>query len=300
MFALNQEELQNILGQLDHAMHNHQNWFEGITRTLVCRLPHDRRDVREDAHRECQFGQWYYQDASEALRQHPAFVAIEQEHALMHRLAGQLLVVAANDQPITPVAYDSYANSVQRLRLQIMTMQRELQDSMFNLDPLTGANSRVGMLTRLRELHELVKRNAQLCSLAMMDLDLFKLINDTHGHRAGDMVLKNIVRYLLENIRPYDTLFRYGGEEFLLCMQQTDPRAALALVERLREGIEALDITVEDEQVVRLTVSFGVAPLDADVFVEESVHRADQALYRAKKEGRNRSVLWQPFFVGDL
>jgi len=297
VFALNQEELQNILGQLDHAMHNHQVWFENVTRTLVCHLPCDRRDVREDAHRECQFGQWYYQDASEALRQHPAFVAIEQEHALMHHLAAEVLQMETGGQPIPTEAYDGYANSVQRLRLQITTLQRELRDSMFNLDPLTGANSRAGMLTRLREQHELVKRNAQMCSLAMMDLDLFKVVNDSHGHRAGDAVLKGVVHYLLEHVRPYDTVFRYGGEEFLLCMQQTDMRTALTLVERLREGIGALDIDTEEGLSLQITVSFGVAPLDADVFVEESVHRADQALYQAKKEGRNRAVLWQPFFV---
>jgi len=299
VFALNQEELQVILGQLDHALHNHQVWFEAILRTLVCHLPHDRRDVREDSHRECQFGQWYYRDAGEGLRQHPAFVAIEQEHERMHGLAARLLIEGAGDRPINAIDYDHFANSVERLRLQITSLQRELQDSMFNLDPLTGANSRVGMLTRLREQHELVKRKAQLCSLAMMDLDLFKEINDTYGHRAGDTVLKRVVQHMLEHIRPYDKLFRYGGEEFLLCMQQTDVQAAAQLAERLRQGIESLDIDVGEENSVHITASFGVAPLDADVFVEESVHRADQAMYRAKKEGRNRVVIWLPYVNGE-
>lgn len=293
MFTLTMEELQTILGQLDQAMHNHQVWFEGITRTLVCRLPYDRRDVREDAHRECQFGQWYYNDASESLRQHPGFSAIEQEHALMHRLASKLLVEGASCEPISDIAYDQFANSVARLRLQITSLQREMQDSLFNLDPLTGANTRVGMLTRLREQHELVKRKAQLCSLAMMDLDHFKDVNDEYGHRVGDMVLKSVVRYMQGQVRPYDKIFRYGGEEFLLCMQNTDMKTAEVLVDRLREGIEALDIEADAGTTLRITASFGVAPLDPDVFVEESVQRADQALYLAKEQGRNRVVTWE-------
>ena len=217
----------------------------------------------------------------------------------MHGLAAQLLLEGASGQSITAIDYDHFANSVERLRLQITSLQRELQDSMFNLDPLTGANSRVGMLTRLREQHELVKRKAQLCSLAMMDLDLFKAVNDRYGHRAGDIVLKRVVQHLLEHIRPYDKLFRYGGEEFLLCMQQTDVQAGAQLAERLREGIGAMDINVGEDKHVHITASFGIAPLDADVFVEESVHRADQAMYRAKKDGRDRVVIWLPYVTSE-
>jgi diguanylate cyclase (GGDEF)-like protein len=293
MSTINQEERQAILGQLGQALHNHEMWFDSITRALLCHLPYDPLDVRDNAHRECQFGQWYYNHTSESLRQHPAFNAIEQEHALMHRLAAQLLRDTEKSSPIEATAYDRFANSVQRLRLQVTSVQRELQDSLFNLDPLTGARNRLGMLTRLREQHELVKRKAQVCSVVMMDLDHFKKVNDTYGHHVGDLALKSVALYVLGHIRPYDTLFRYGGEEFLLCIQQTDIRAAAALANRLREGIEALVIEGSTEATPRITMSFGIAPLDPAVFVEESLRRADEALYQAKKEGRNRVIVWE-------
>ncbi len=293
MLNINQEELQIILGQLDQAIRNHHTWFEGITRTLICGLPYDQRDIRKDAHRECQFGQWYYNFATESLRTHPGFIAIEQEHAHMHQLASQLLLYGANNPSIDAFIYDQFENSVERLRLQITSLQRELQDSLFNLDPLTGANNRIGMLTRLREQHELVKRKAQNCSIAMMDLDHFKTVNDDYGHVVGDLVLKSVVQYMLKNIRTYDTVYRYGGEEFLLCMPQTNIKETTDLIDRLREGIENLCINTDIKPKPQITASFGITLLDPDVFVEESINRADQALYNAKEQGRNRLEIWK-------
>lgn len=293
MFTINQDELQSILGQLDQAIRNHHIWFEGITRNLICSLPYDQRDVKENAYRECQFGQWYYNNSIQSLREHPGFIAIEQEHAQMHQLASQLLKHGENNSSVDLIIYDQFANSVERLRLQITSLQRELQDSLFNLDPLTGAYNRIGMLTRLREQHELVKRKAQQCSIAMMDLDLFKKVNDDYGHKIGDLVLTSVVQYILKHIRSYDTIFRYGGEEFLLCMQQTNIVEAADFINRIREGIETLIIKSDTEPSPRITASFGITILDPDVFVEESIDRADQALYKAKEDGRNRSIVWK-------
>lgn len=293
MFTIGHEEIQVILGQLDQAINNHNTWYENITRTLICRLPHDQRDVREDAHRECQFGQWYYGNTIESLTKHPSFAAIEQEHAHMHQLAAKLLLNTAHDAPIDVIDFDHFANSIGRLRLQITSLRRELQDSLFNRDPLTGARNRIGMLTHLREQHALIKRKAHQSCIAIMDLDHFKHINDEYGHQSGDKVLKEVAGYALRNIRPYDILFRYGGEEFLLCMPQTNIQFAITLVDRLRDGIEKLEIEIGSKSPLHITVSFGVAPLDPDIYVEDSIHRADQALYGAKEQGRNRVVIWE-------
>jgi diguanylate cyclase (GGDEF)-like protein len=88
-------------------------------------------------------------------------------------------------------------------------------------------------------------------------------------------------------------LFRYGGEEFLLCLQQADIKVAVFLTERLRKGIEKNVFKINLEPLPQVTVSFGIALLDPDVFVEESVQRADQALYKAKEQGRNCVMVWE-------
>lgn len=286
------EALHAILDQLDQAILSHEDWFAGLNRALVCRLPPDPRNLAKDAHRECRFGQWYYGDPHPCLQDHPAFAAIEYEHALMHRLAAQVLNNATETDKVNTEHYDHFAGALDRLRLQITTLKRELMDSLFNLDPLTGTNNRVGLLTRLRELQELVRRKVEYCSIAMFDLDKFKRVNDSFGHTAGDEVLKTVARYLLDNTRPYDTVFRYGGEEFLLAMQNTDVDTAYRQCERLRAGIATLAFDLPARKSAQVTTSVGVAALDPDVYVEKSIERADRAMYAAKATGRDRVHRW--------
>jgi diguanylate cyclase (GGDEF)-like protein len=292
MIIVRQEELHAALQQLDQAIYSHQQWHKDLTRTLVCRLPHDQRDVAQDAHRQCRFGQWYYHHAAPGLRGYPAFIAMDGEHERMHQLAARLLNAAAVGTAVSQNDYDNFANALDRLRLQIDTMKRELEDSLYNRDPTTGAESRIGMLTKLRELLEMVRRHVQHCCIAIMDLDHFKAVNDAYGHLTGDAVLAGSVRYLLDNLRPYDKVFRYGGEEFLLALQNTDQQTAQALIERLREGLASAALTEASQGPIRVTASFGITLLDPDVSVEVSIERADKALYEAKASGRNRVCLW--------
>jgi diguanylate cyclase (GGDEF)-like protein len=249
--------------------------------------------VAADAHHECRFGQWYYSREPGRLRRHAGFAAIEVEHERMHRLAAELLLAATAGKPVALHEYDDFANTLERLRLEIHTLKREYEDSLYNHDSLTGAYGRNGMLTKLREMQELVKRRVQSCCIAMMDLDEFKTINDLHGHVAGDQVLAASAYYVMEHLRPYDNTFRYGGEEFLICLQNADLKHGHVLVERLREGLAALHIAVEGKEPVHVTASFGITLLDPDVAVEQTIDRADKALYAAKAAGRNCSRLWE-------
>jgi diguanylate cyclase len=293
MLRITGNEVQAIIRQLDQALYNHMQWHGTLNRTLICRLPYDERDVVEDAHRRCLFGQWYYNQAPQRLRDHPAFVAMEAEHRRMHELAARLLHVAAADTPLTGFDYDAFANSLERLRLQIQTLKRELEDALYNRDALTGANARIGMLTRLREQQELVKRGVHSCAIAMMDLDHFKDINDRLGHSAGDQVLAAAVGCVVNSIRPYDSVFRYGGEEFLICAPNADLTSGHTLAERLRQRLAATAIKVVGKEVVHVTASFGLTLLAPDIPVEESVDRADKAMYAAKSAGRNCTRAWE-------
>ena len=294
MINVEPNEVQSIVTQLDQAIHNHGEWFNSVTRTLVCHLPYDQRDVDVDAHRQCRLGQWYYGAAPGTLRTHPGFIALENEHKNMHQLAATLLQTSASGAPVPSLAFDSFANTLERLRLQLYTLKHELEDTLYNLDSLTGANSRIGMLTKLREQQELVKRQVQSCSVAMMDLDHFKAVNDTYGHLAGDRVLAASAHYVMAHLRPYDKLFRYGGEEFLVCMPNTDTATGFAVVERARQGIAATPAEYEGRVIPAVTVSFGMTLLDPDGSVEQSIERADKAMYVAKAAGRNCTRIWNP------
>ncbi len=294
MFNISQDELQGVLSQLDHAIYNHSQWHESLIRTMVCRLPYDRRDVSKDAHRECRFGQWYYDLAPNVLHDHPGFVAIGASHMRMHQMAAALLSKQSQNQSVPMFEYDHFSNALQDLRLQIQTLKREFENMLYNRDPLTGADSRIGMLTKLREMEELVKRGIQQCCIALMDLDNFKPINDTYGHLAGDHVLSATASYVMGHIRPYDKLYRYGGDEFLILLQNTDIEQGFKKVDLMQKAIAKNPLDFEGRKIINITVSFGVALIYPDITVEESIERADKALYAAKSAKGNCTSAWSP------
>lgn len=298
MFTVSHEELQAILGQLQQAIHNHEEWFANLNRSVICRLPDDPKDQEEDAYRRCRFGQWLYGDVSLRLHEHPAFTAIETEHRAMHQYAARLLGASRGIGIVGMDEYDRFASSLQKMRFEIDNLCRELQESLYNLDPLTGACTRIGMLTKLREQHELALRGVQFTAVTMMDLDRFKEVNDHFGHMVGDQVLASAVHYLLEHLRAYDKVFRYGGEEFFIVLPATNINTARNICDRLGEEIAVLRVPTPRDGDVSITVSFGLTMLDPDVPVEQSIARADEALYAAKAAGRHCSRIWDPVMSG--
>lgn len=285
-------EIEAILLQLEQAVYNHERWYESLVATLVCRLPYDRHDVDPEAHCKCRFGQWLYGTAPALLQSHPSWSAMEMEHRRMHELAARLLQAGAGATPVAVSDYEIFANALEALRLEIGTLERELKEMRSSLDPLTGAYSRTTLLTFLREQQVLVKRRVMSCALVMMDVDHFKNVNDTYGHQVGDRMLVAVARYTMEHLRPFDKVFRYGGEEFVIAMQNTDVDGAERVIQRMGEGLAQAPI-YHEEQMISVTASFGIAPLDAASSVEEAVDRSDQAMYAAKTAGRNCTRVWQ-------
>lgn len=291
MFTRTPSELQILISNVDQVLYNHDRWSDALIATLLCHLPYDEHDMDEESFRHCRFGQWLYSEGQRLLGDHASYPAIEGEHRRMHQLATRLLLTAADGEPIKLQDYELFTSAVKTLRLEATTLKRELEDLLSHIDPLTGANTRTLLLTVLREQHSLVKRGVMTCSLAMMDLDHFKIVNDTYGHQAGDRVLISCAQYVMHHLRPYDKVFRYGGEEFVLVLPSRSPDPALEVVDHLREGLANLPIHY-NEMLIGVTASFGVAPLEADLSVEQSLDNADQALYAAKAAGRNRAHLW--------
>jgi diguanylate cyclase (GGDEF)-like protein len=154
---------------------------------------------------------------------------------------------------------------------------------MATTDPLTGVGNRLAMGQELERQEAERVRYGRPYSILLVDLDHFKAINDRHGHAAGDRVLREVAVTLLGSLRGADRAFRYGGEEFLVLVPETTREGAEAVAERIRERIEKAPIR-EGPTRIYVTVSVGGAEAgDDDVLV-----RADRALYRAKRSGRNR------------
>ena len=187
-----------------------------------------------------------------------------------------------------------------RARIKAALRQKQAQDrlrrereslaSQAVTDPLTGIYNRRMLDTRLHEEVARCRRYGDPLTCLMVDLDFFKQVNDGHGHQTGDMVLQQFVEVAHSCLRSSDILARYGGEEFVILVTQTDLTGAVVTAEKVRRQVEAKAFATANGQTLRLTVSIGVAELEPDDTPESLVGRADVAVYRAKRTGRNQVV----------
>ncbi len=163
--------------------------------------------------------------------------------------------------------------------------------SLCEIDELTGIYNRRKLLTELKSHMDEYTRCKNPLSLLMLDFDHFKAINDKYGHDIGDIVLKEITALCKQHMRSYDIFARYGGEEFIICMPNTNLEQAYQSAERMRQEIEKVKIPIRD-QMISTTISIGLTQITPQSMTpSDIIKKADTALYKAKKEGRNRTVV---------
>jgi diguanylate cyclase (GGDEF)-like protein len=153
-------------------------------------------------------------------------------------------------------------------------------------DPLTGVGNRLSLAQEMERQESEWIRYGRPYGLLLVDLDHFKRVNDRWGHAAGDQVLRGVATTIASSLRGPDRAFRYGGEEFIVTLSETDRQGLLAVAERIRAAVAATPVKFKDHS-FRLTVSIGGAAGGT----EDPITLADRALYQAKRRGRNRSVL---------
>ena len=172
---------------------------------------------------------------------------------------------------------------------RVAAVQRELDETsrLVTLDPLTGALNRRGLQEMFdKEASRAVRRQGSLC-VALLDLDNFKQFNDTYGHQGGDDALTHLVSTVRENLRPQDSVARFGGEEFILLYPETSLEEAAAALTRLQRALTSALFLLNDQKVL-ITFSAGVTPWIPEETLEAVAARADKAMYRAKLSGKNR------------
>lgn len=179
-------------------------------------------------------------------------------------------------------------NDTVKLALSNIMLRASLQQQSIH-DPLTLLYNRRYLDEALpRELSRIIRTNQPLC-VCMIDIDHFKIFNDTHGHEAGDEVLKHIGKILNENFRGSDIACRFGGEEFIVILVNSELSAVVSRMQSLREKIKSENILFENKVLPPITISIGIAeaPTYGDTS-EKIISAADHALYQAKHNGRDR------------
>ncbi len=189
--------------------------------------------------------------------------------------------ITRSDLPIMSIFAKQVGISLERARLF-----QEVQ-SLALTDPLTGLQNRRSIFELGRiEFSRAQRMNRPFCCM-MLDIDHFKQVNDDYGHQVGDQVLQEFAKLCQNSVREVDLIGRYGGEELIIILPETDRDTAVQVAERLRESISAQRTRIDDKE-VGVTVSIGVATKDENTqHMEALIARADQALYIAKHKGRN-------------
>jgi diguanylate cyclase (GGDEF)-like protein len=207
------------------------------------------------------------------------------------------VVAAAPPGPLSPITVTTLAVNITALVLLafvgmvIAREQRRARDAALRLstiDPLTGLFNRSFFFAAVeREIARSARSGRGFC-LLMMDLDELKLINDRHGHFHGDRVLRSVGEIVRAGVRRIDTAARYGGDEFVVVLPETDPTGAYVLAEKIRLGVAELDLAIPDSN-LRPSLSIGVVAYPGDGRTsDELMIAADAAMYRSKRSGKNR------------
>jgi two-component system cell cycle response regulator len=213
------------------------------------------------------------------------------------RKLNQALEMGVNDYLTRPVDKNEL---VARVRTQLrkkryadrLRYNVQLSLEMAITDQLTGLHNRRYMGRHLDTLILSAEKSGKPLAFLILDIDYFKAVNDTYGHDIGDEVLREFASRIAANVRGIDLACRYGGEEFVVVMPDTDLEFAATVAERLRRSVETTPFAISRApNKLNVTISIGIAGSEGqDDDAEQLLHRADQALYRAKREGRNRVV----------
>ncbi len=186
-----------------------------------------------------------------------------------------------------PKEFEELASGINSMAGKLEQIHIELKKAAI-YDQLTGCFNRRQLDQDIIKLFSQSRRTGESLSLLMLDLDLFKQVNDTYGHAAGDEVLRSFAKVISKQLRQYEVFYRFGGEEFIIILPAAEEADAVRLAERIRASIADMPVDVGNEQPIRITASIGVVSYPRSATsVKDLFEMADQALYAAKENGRN-------------
>lgn len=288
------QDVFNSIQALDTGITNHEIWISQIHQSLICGNKHSNRDdLCDDAHFHCKFGRWLYSPETTIFNQLDTFNSVVEKHKQMHVLAHKILTKSENSEKISEDEYNAFTSKAIAFKLDVRNLQYELMSQVCIVDHLTGAWNRYAMYSKLHQEKERQARTDHPCTICMMDIDYFKIVNDEHGHTVGDQVLRMVIDFCHSSLRKYDSIYRYGGEEFLFCLPDAELSETQTIIERLCISLGQHPIPLPSGEDLFVTASFGIAGLKKEISVEEAIQAADHALLCAKSKGRNRVCSWE-------
>jgi len=281
-----------FIAELDTAVEAHMNWTRRILRCVVLRTTPGDDVLDPMAHTLCHFGSWFMSSRAEfeALDAQAA-QRVEAVHQAMHDAVRSICTRVLAEQPGNHADLEAFEQSQSELLVLLARFKTLILTKAVRHDPLTGLPLRYGIENDFALYRKAARRNRTLLYVAMIDVDHFKPINDTHGHLVGDLVLRQLADVLKQTLRSNEPLYRFGGEEFLWLLQCHSAAEAEQSAQRLLGAVRTASVPIPDGAPLALTVTLGLARVREQDDLSSAIMRADLALYEGKKSGRDRYVI---------
>ena len=286
-------EAEAFVTELDAAVEAHMGWTRHILRCVALHTAPPGMDVvSPDAHNHCRFGRWFAANREPFEKVDAAAAAsIDVTHRAMHDAIRAICADALAGRAVTAAELDVFEQAQSELIGLLARFKTRVLSNAVRHDPLTGLPLRYGIEHDYTLYQKDARRNRRQLYVALIDIDHFKRINDSHGHLVGDQALRALAHTMRNILRANEPLYRFGGEEFLWLMQCNSQAEAELSAQRLLTSLRASPIPLADGQTLALTVTLGLARAGDEEELASAIERADRALYQGKAAGRDRYVV---------
>lgn len=279
-------EIDHILAGLSAAIDAHYQWMVNMFRCVVAAGSHEQDIINDHSHKVCRFGIWLDEQAPPDNDESPYVRLIDSAHQNMHA-HGRELMLAIREKRWSSAHFDHFQTALLSFTSALTDYKIYLLTIRGNMDILTGLPGR----RVLDESFDHQLRNASPFNLylLLLDIDRFKSVNDTYGHLTGDVVLHTLATNLSEWTREYETVYRYGGEEFVVTIKAMSDEEACRVGTRLCQRVARQAIAYPGGK-LNITVTGGISRAAAGEALDVVLGRADRAMYKGKQTGRNRCM----------
>jgi diguanylate cyclase len=279
------EELQQLSADLRTALLRHRAGrlalFYRLQFPTSSRQDESKDSIMDDVNISLSIGK----NIPTSIAKHPLYVSMnERIDALLSDIPEALSAVEKGK--LTQSTFGKIVSHMSKIDILVDRFYAGIHSSLSDVDTLTGLFNRSAMERDLECAAERFKQTGKPLCIAMVDADHFKNVNDTYGHAFGDIALQTIANRMEDSLRLRDQVYRYGGEEFLVLLPDTDISLAVKVMDRLRQTVSSKEIKDHHNKTI-LTVSIGITELKKSDHLQEAKERADEALYKAKESGRD-------------
>lgn len=281
------KEIDETIRGLNQSTDAHFRWLVKILRFIDNRNQDLPEICSGEAHLHCEFGHWLSTRLLEEREDTSFLLDINKKHIYVHQ-ACRNLITAIEQHRQTNDVFDHFEQSLLAFTEALTTYKVHLLQLRTSYDALTGLPLRRILDESFGSMNK--ELGADGLYLLLLDIDHFKKVNDNYGHLNGDIVLRSLALNISNNIRRSESMYRYGGEEFIVLLHATNDHEAVTIAERLRRDIARLEI-IAGEHIIRITFTGGLTRIHQDETLREVLERADIALYTGKKSGRNCTQL---------